>query len=428
MAVVTPTPPAGGSPLWDPAAEAPPDWDAAQDALADEALRLALERSSEAGGRLREAGISEPPSSGRSALGGVAALRDVRVLAKDDLPELQAADPPFGGMLGVGVAELRRIHRSPGPINDPEGRGEDFWRMAAAFHAAGFRAGDIVLNTFSYHLTPGGHMMDAGLRAVGCVVVSGGVGNTSGQAAFAAQIGATGYVGTPQFLLALLERGAAEGVTPTFRRALVSGAPLPPALRGELEGRYSVAVFQAYGTADAGAIGYECPLKAGWHVAPGIVVEVLDAATREPCDAGTAGEVVVTCPNAVYPLVRFGTGDLSTFMADPCACGRTSARLAGFLGRVGEGVKVRGMFVHPRQLAAALGGQPGVARYQAVVTAQDHRDTLTVSVEPLPGQPFDIDVLAARLREAVRLRPTVEAVAPGTIPENTRPLLDRRDT
>ncbi len=407
--------------MWDPAAEAPPDWAAAQDALADDAIRLALERSHEASTRLAEAGISPPERR------GVAALHGVPVREKDHLPELQAADPPFGGMLGVDVSALRRIHRSPGPINDPEGRRADYWRMAPAFRAAGFNAGEVVLNTFSYHLTPGGHMMDAGLREVGCVVVSGGVGNTSGQAAFAAQIGATGYVGTPQFLLALLERGVEDGVRLGFRRALVSGAPLPPDLRRELEGRYAVSVFQAYGTADAGAIGYECEAKDGWHVAPGVVVEILYPGTREPCAPGRSGEVVVTSANPVYPLVRFGTGDLSAFIPNACTCGRTSARLAGFLGRVGEGVKVRGMFVHPRQLAEALGSHRGVRRYQGTVTEQNHRDALAVSVETTPGLPPDLDEVAARLRETTGLRAEVRAVEPGTIHDDAPPLVDLRE-
>ncbi|WP_419939703.1 phenylacetate--CoA ligase family protein [Candidatus Palauibacter sp.] len=403
-----------------PAAEAPPDWHAAQDAIADEAVRLALERSREAGVRLRAAGIAHPEPR------GVAGLRKVAVLAKDDLPELQAEDPPFGGMLGVDVGVLRRIHRSPGPINDPEGQRSDYWRMAPAFRAAGFERGDVVLNTFSYHLTPGGHMMDAGLRAVGCVVLPGGVGNTAAQAALASQLGAAGYVGTPQFLLALLERGSEEGIPATFRRALVSGAPLPLELRRLLEESHGVSVYQAYGTADAGAIGYECDAKDGWHIAPGIVVEVLDPGTFEPCDPGGPGEVVVTSANPVYPLVRLGTGDLSTFLPDACDCGRTSLRLAGFLGRTGEGVKVRGMFVHPRQLAEALAGASGVERYQATVTEEDHRDLLTVSVEPAAGRPPDIDELAARLRESTRLRVAVRTVTPGTIPEDACPIIDRR--
>lgn len=403
------------------AAEAPPDWGAAQDALADEAVRLALERSAEAGARLREAGIAHPGPR------GVAGLRNVAVLAKDDLPELQAAQPPFGGMLGVDPGVLRRIHRSPGPINDPEGQGADYWRMAPAFRAAGFEPGDIVLNTFSYHMTPGGHMMDAGLRAVGCVVVAGGVGNSAAQAAFAAQLGATGYVGTPQFLLTLLERGKEDGIPVNFRRALVSGAPLPEALRDQLQQVYGVSVFQAYGTADAGAIGYECEAKDGWHIAPGVVVEVLDPGTREPCEPGEPGEVVVTSANPVYPLVRFGTGDLSAFRSDARDRHRTSPRLAGFLGRTGEGVKVRGMFVHPRQLTEALGGVPGIRRYQGAVTEEDHRDVLTVSVEATPGQPPDLDELAAYLREATRLRAEVRAVDPGTIPEDAPPIVDLRD-
>ena len=401
-------------------AEAPRVWHAAQDAIADEAVRLALERSREAGVRLRAAGIAHPEPR------GVAGLRKVAVLAKDDLPELQADDPPFGGMLGVDVGVLRRIHRSPGPINDPEGQRSDYWRMAPAFRAAGFERGDVVLNTFSYHLTPGGHMMDAGLRAVGCVVVPGGVGNTAAQAAFASQLGAAGYVGTPQFLLALLERGREDGIPATFRRALVSGAPLPLELRRLLEESHRVSVYQAYGTADAGAIGYECEAKDGWHIAPGIVVEVLNPGTFERCEPGAPGEVVVTSANPVYPLVRFGTGDLSTFLPDACDCGRTSLRLAGFLGRTGEGVKVRGMFVHPRQLAEALVGAPGVLRYQGAVTEEDHRDILTVSVEPGAGRPPDMDELGARLREATRLRVAVRTVAPGTIPEDASPIADLR--
>lgn len=406
--------------LWDHDAEAPPDWGSAQDALAREAIRCALERSREAGRRLADAGVSAAEAK------GVADLAAVPVLAKDDLPDLQAADPPFGGMLGVGLGELRRVYQSPGPINDPQGLGADYWRMAPALWAAGLRPGHLVLNTFSYHLTPGGHMLDAGLREVGCVVVPGGVGGTAAQVAFAAQMAVTGYVGTPQFLLTLLERGAEEGVKLGFERALVTGAPLPPALREELERQHRVAVFQAYGTADAGALGYECEAKRGWHVAPGVVVEVLDPASREPCAPGVTGEVVVTSPNPVYPLVRLGTGDLSAFHLDSCTCGRTSARLTGFLGRVGEGVKVRGMFVHPRDLSAALGGDSGVARFQGVVTADNHRDALTISVEPEAGHELDLDALVARLRETTKIRMAVESVAPGTIPEDARPLVDAR--
>ncbi|MYG49744.1 MAG: phenylacetate--CoA ligase, partial [Gemmatimonadales bacterium] len=247
------------------------------------------------------------------------------------------------------------------------------------------------------------------------------------QAAFASQIGAVGYVGTPQFLLALLERGREDGIPRTFRRALVSGAPLPHDLRRLLQEGHGVSVFQAYGTADAGAIGYECEAKDGWHVAPGVVVEVLDPGTRAPCKPGKPGEVVVTSANPVYPLVRFGTGDLSTFRPDGCDCGRTSPRLAGFLGRTGEGVKVRGMFVHPRQLAEALVGAPGVRRYQASVTEEDHRDVLTVSVDPTEGRQPDLDALGARLRATTRLRVDVRTVECGTLAEDAPPIVDLRE-
>ncbi len=396
------------------------DWAAHQDRLTARAVRYAAEHSAEARARLEEAGIRFPGDI------GLADLAPVRVLAKDDLPELQAAHPPFGGMLAVGIGELRRIYQSPGPIHDPEGRRPDFWRMAPALWAAGFRPGDIVLNTLSYHLTPGGHMLDAGLREVGCVVIPGGVGNSAAQVSLAADAGARGYVGTPQFLLTLLETGIERETAVGFAKALVTGAPLPPDLRARLQDDFEVDVFQAYGTADAGTLGYECAAKQGWHVAPGVVVEVLDPGTGEAAEPNQPGQVVVTSPNDVYPLVRFGTGDLSALELAACSCGRTSPRLTGFLGRVGEGVKVRGMFVHPRQLAGALAGDPEVASYQGVVTAPDHRDSLTVSIEPAAGHAPDIDALAARLTAAVKLRVEVRVVPHGSIEEDAGHLVDAR--
>lgn len=397
-------------------------WEAAQDQLAAEAVAYGAERSREVRGRLERAGVSP------SDVTGVAGLAPIPVLAKDDLPSLQAADPPFGGMLAVPVGALRRIYRSPGPIMDPEGDAPDFWRVAPALRAAGFRQGDVVLNAFSYHLTPGGLMLDSGLRAVGCVVVPGGVGGTETQIKAARSANATGYVGTPQFLLAMLERAAKMG-TPSlsFRRALVTGAPLPPALRHRLQDEFGVDVYQSYGTADAGTLGYECEAKDGWHVAPGVVIELLSPHDGQPVDGdGVAGEVVVTSPNRVYPLVRFGTGDLSAWNRAPCSCGRESTRLVGFLGRVGEGVKVRGMFVHPRELTAALAAEPSVARFAATVTEAVGRDVLTVRVVPVPDRNPNPTALAARIREAVKVRAEVEVVEPGSISDDAPPLADER--
>ena len=413
-----------GIPLYDPDCEAPADWAAVQDRLALLAVRYGAMRSREIERRLAGAGVS--PGDVTS----VADLASIPVLPKDDLPTLQAADPPFGGMLAVSAGSLRRVYRSPGPITDPDGDRRDFGRMAPAIWAAGFRPDDVVLNTFSYHLTPGGMMLDAGLRAVGCAVIPGGVGNTAAQIEVACSAGATGYTGTPQFLLTLLDRAREAGRELPFRRALVTGAPLPPSLRARLQDEFGVDVYQSYGTADVGTIGYECEAKDGWHVSIEIVVEVLVPGEDRPAAEGEVGQVVVTSPNEVYPLVRFGTGDLSAWNLEPCVCGRTSPRLVGFLGRVGEGVKVRGMFVHPRELAAALGPDASVGRYQAVVTeGAAGRDVLTVRIEAAKGCTLDgkaVDRLTARIREAVKVRAGVEVVEAGTIPEDARALVDRR--
>ncbi len=426
MAVVTGARGGPTAPFYDPDREAPADWDAVQDRLALLALRYGAMRSREIQGRLAAAGVSP------GDVASVADLAPIPVLPKDDLPALQAANPPFGGMLAVPPGSLRRIYRSPGPINDPEGNRADFWRMAPAVWAAGFRPDDVVLNTFAYHLTPGGMMLDSGLRAVGCAVIPGGVGNTAAQIDTACAAGATGYTGTPQFLLTLLERARETGRDLPLQRALVTGAPLPPPLRATLQDEHGVDVYQAYGTADAGTLGYECEAKDGWHVSTEIVVEVLVPGDDRPAAEGEAGQVVVTSPNEVYPLVRLGTGDLSAWNRAPCVCGRTSPRLVGFLGRVGEGVKVKGMFVHPRELAGVLGPEPRVGRYQAVVTEDaGGRDVLTVRVEAAPGCALDAaaaSALEARIREAVKVRAGVEVVGAGTIPEDARPLVDARLT
>ena len=404
-----------------PAEQSATDWSERQDRIAARAVECGAERSAEIGRRLARAGVSP------NDVGGVADLEAIPVLAKDELPALQAADPPFGGMLAVPPASLARIYRSPGPINDPQGAGADFSRLGTALEVAGFRRGEVVLNSFSYHLTPGGLMLDGGLRAVGCVVIPGGSSAIAAQTEAAHAAGATGYTGIPQVLLTLLERAEESGEPLRFARALVTGAALPPSLRARLQDGFGVDVYQAYAAADTGLIGYECAEKDGWHVAPEVVVEVLLPGDDRPAPEGEAGQVVVTSPNEVYPLVRFGTGDLSAWNRAPCPCGRPGPRLAGFLGRVGEGVKVRGMFVHPRELAAALGPDPAVARYQAVVSAEGARDVFTVRVEAAPGRVVDAAGLAVHLREAVKVRPVVEVVPRGTLPDDPRPLVDARE-
>ena len=412
-------PPATEGVFWS-ASESSPDWTDAQNRLAAHSATYGNEHSPEVRRRLERACIAAED------VRSVADLSMIPLLRKDDLPELQAADPPFGGMLAVPVSELRRVYRSPGGISDPEGREEDFWRMAPALWAAGFRPGHVVLNTLSYHLTPGGHMLDAGLRAVGCVVVPGGVGNSGEQIETALHAGVTGYVGTPQFLETLVDRALEGRDDHPFERALVTGGPLFPAVRGRLEDDHGIDVFQAYGTADAGVLGYECETKDGWHVSPRVIVEVVVPGTGEAAVDGEPGEVVVTNSNSAYPLLRFGTGDLSALNPAPCPCGRTTPRLTGFLGRVGDGVKVRGMFVHPRQLAAALGGDPTVGRYQGVVTTDGRDDSLVISIEPAEGAALDIDELTDAVARAVGLRLTVQPAPAGSIPEDARPLVDSR--
>ena len=391
-----------------------------EDDLVRRAVAFAAERSTEIRERLRKAGIT--PES----IGGVEDLPRVPVLSKETLPTLQAGAPPFGGMLAVSASKLRRVYMSPGPIFDPEGDQDDFWRWAPALWASGFRPDDIVYNTFSYHLTPAGAMMEEGLRAIGCTVIPGGVGNTELQVEFLSKAAATGYVGTPAFLLTMMEQAKERGLALSLRRAFVSGAPLSHSLRRTLQSDYRLSVFQGYGTADAGALGYECEKAEGWHIAPGVVIEVVNPASGQPVELGETGEVVVTAPNDVYPLVRFGTGDLSAFMAAACSCGRTTPRLVGFLGRAGDGVKVRGMFVHASQLAKAFSGIEPVARYQAVVNQVSHKDEFTIQVEGKPGATLDKEKLTDILRGALKLRVAVTILPPGSLPDEAKPLVDER--
>jgi phenylacetate-CoA ligase len=284
----------------------------------------------------------------------------------------------------------------------------------------------VVLNTFSYHLTPGGMMLDAGLREVGCVVIPGGVGNSAAQVELALAAGATGYVGTPQFLLVLLEKAVEMGTALGLERALVTGGPFLPAVREAVSTEHGIDAYESYGTADAGTLGFECVERAGWHVAPGVAIEITDPATGAPLPPGETGEVVVTSPNETYPLVRFGTGDLSAFVEGECPCGRTSARLKGFLGRVGEGVKVKGMFVHPRQIARALESYPAVGKWQGIVTTEGHQDRLTVRTEVEDASAFDAGAVLHALEEAAKLGLEVEVVAIGTIGEDGGRVVDER--
>jgi phenylacetate-CoA ligase len=356
-------------------------------------------------------------------------LAKLPITRKDDLPALQASDAPFGGLAARPAGSMRRIFLSPGNIFDPQGQAPDYWRFAPALAAAGFRAGDIVLNTFSYHLTPAGFMLDGGLRALGCAVVPTGPGQSELQVKIAANLGATAYVGTPSFLYTILKKAAELGSPLAIAAAWVTAEMLPESLRRELETDFGIGMLQGYGTADLGLLAYECAEKNGMHLHSEVIVEVLDRATGEPAEPGQPGEVVATVFDETYPLIRFATGDLSTFLAEqPCPCGRTAPRLAGILGRVGDAVKVKGMFVHGSQMAEVVKGFPQVARLQAVVTRSAHQDRLAYLVELAAGAPEEglAERLEAALHEQLKVRGGVELVPPGTIPAGARKIDDRR--
>ena len=361
---------------------------------------------------------------------GLEDLERIPVLRKEALPALQAEEPPFGGLLGVPRERLARVFMSPGPIFDPQGQAEDFWRFRNALAAAGFRRGEVVHNSASYHLTPLGFMLDAAARSHGCVVVPAGVGQTELQIKVAHHLGATAYLGTPSFLHALVSRARELGTPLRFEAAFVIAEMLPETLRAELEGEFGIRVLQGYGTADLGCVAYECSGKDGWHAHPECIVEVLDLETGRAASPGQPGEVVVTLFDEAYPLLRLATGDVSALAPElPCGCSRTAPKLTGLLGRIGDAVKVKGMFVRGAEIAAVMQRFPEVRRFQAVVTREKHQDQLAYDVE-LSSPAGDAAALAARLadalRDAVKVRGEVRVVPAGTIPENARRLDDRR--
>jgi phenylacetate-CoA ligase len=359
---------------------------------------------------------------------GLGDLARIPITRKDDLPRFQAEEPPFGGLAGVSPEALARVFMSPGPIHDPQGAAPDFWRFRHALAAAGFRPGDVALVSASYHLTPLGFMLDDGARALGCVTIPGGVGQTDLQAKVAAHLRATAYLGTPSFLLTLLQKAREAGAPLALEVAFVIAEMLPESLRADVEA-FGVRVLQGYGTADLGCLAYECVEKGGWHVHPECIVEVLDLETGAPAEAGQPGEVVATIFDEAYPLLRLGTGDIAALAPEaPCRCGRTTAKLAGLLGRVGDAVKVKGMFVRGAQVEGVAKRFPEVLRVQAVVTREAHQDHLEVVAEV--ADPATAAALAPKLadalREELKVRPEVRLAPAGTIAPGAKRIDDRR--
>ena len=359
-----------------------------------------------------------------------AALAKLPVTRKSELLALQKerrASDPFGGFSAIRFgSRMTRVFASPGTIYEPEGEANDYWRTARALYAAGFRGGELVHNCFSYHMTPAGSIMESGARALGCTVFAGGTGQTEQQVEAIAELRPAGYIGTPSFLKILIEKAAEKNIAlPSLTKALVSGEAFPPSLRDWIAER-GVAGMQCYASADLGLIAYETSAREGLVLDEGVVVEIVRPGTGDPVPEGEVGEIVVTTLNPDYPLIRFGTGDLSAVLPGHCPTGRTNARIKGWLGRADQTTKVRGMFVHPGQVAEIARRFPEVQRARLVVEGEMADDRMTLKVE-CPAAP---EGLAGRIAEAIRdvtkLRGTVELVAPGSLPNDGKVIEDAR--
>jgi phenylacetate-CoA ligase len=356
-----------------------------------------------------------------------AALARLPVTRKADLIELQKASPPFAGMTAVADGALGRIFSSPGPIYDPQGAHGDFWRMGRALYAAGFRRGDVVHNTFSYHFTPAGFMMDLGAQAIGCAVFPAGTGQTELQVAAIAGLKPTAYAGTPSFLKIILEKAdELKADTSSLKKAMVSGEALLPPVREWLKAR-SIEVRQSYGTADLGLVAYESVPMAGLIVDEGVIVEIVRPGTGDPVPEGEVGEVVVTSLGVEYPLIRFATGDLSAVAQGPSACGRTNMRIKGWMGRADQTTKVKGMFVHPSQVNEVVKRHPEIVRARLVVAHDAGRnDVMTLRCEVGNRGEGLAEAVAGSLREVSKLRGEVVFVDPGTLPNDGKVIEDVR--
>jgi phenylacetate-CoA ligase len=353
------------------------------------------------------------------------ALAALPLLRKSDLPEMQKSDPPFGGFVtGKPVA---RIMVSPGPIHEPQATAPDPWRLARALFAAGFRRGDIVHNAFAYHLTPAGFMLDEAARALGCTVIPAGTGNTEQQAEAILRLRPAAYVGTPDFLKVLLDKVAELGGGPcSITKALVSGGALFPALRADYAAR-GIAVLQCYATAELGLIAYESAADSGLIVTEDALVEIVRPGTGDPVPEGEVGEVVVTNFDETYPLIRFATGDLSAVMPGLSPCGRTGTRLKGWMGRADQTTKVKGMFVHPRDIAEIGKRHPELGRLRLVVRRSGDQDEMVLLAESAAGAEELRARVAETLSSVTRLKGAVEFAAPGSLPNDGKVIADERD-
>ena len=352
------------------------------------------------------------------------ALGQLPVTRKSDLMELQKRQLPFGGLNAIAPGKLARLFVSPGPIYDAEGSGRDFWRTARAMYAAGFRAGDIVHNTFSYHLTPAGSMFETGAHVLDCAVIPAGTGQSEMQVATIAALRPCAYTGTPSFLKLLIEKADELDVdVSSITKAVVSGeAFLAPAR--ELFKSRGVDAYQAYASADLGTIAYESVAREGLILDEKIIVEIVCPGTGDPVADGEVGEVVVTTFNREYPLIRFATGDLSAVLAGTSPCGRTNVRIKGWMGRADQTTKVRGMFVHPHQIADILKRHPAIAKARLTVSHVESADAMLLSYEAVAA--VDAESIRNSIREITKLRGDVKLVASGSLPNDGKVIEDCR--
>ncbi|MGD0351920.1 MAG: phenylacetate--CoA ligase family protein [Dehalococcoidia bacterium] len=371
-----------------------------------------------------------------SKVSGIKDLENLPLLRKDTLVDLYKTNPPLGGLVTVPITELERVYVSPGPIYDPHHSSEAFWqRHVYVGKSVGFHHGDIVVNSWMYNLVPAGLMIDETLRRGGVTVIPMGVGNTELQVQVMHQLKVTGFIGTTSFFMNVINKAEEMGfdIRKDFnlRLAVIGGEMGGGPIRKMVEEKYGIATGDMYATADVGLLAFECSAKNGMHIAEGVILEMISYETGKQIEPGEVGEIVVTPIDETYPLIRFGTGDLAGLIDEPCPCGRTSLRITRLLGRVGDAVRTRGMFIHPRQLEPAMAKFLQVAQYQAAVTRPGHRDELTLKVELKTEEGIDKEKLANDLNkmvsEALRIKvDRVEFVTRGVIPEWHKLIVDER--
>ena len=387
----------------------------------DERLSAVVANAMKAPGYAKHlAGVDPAQVTSREALAKLPLLR------KSDLVALQKADPPFGGFNTLAPGQAKRILMSPGPIFEFESMEGDVYGSGRAVFAAGIRAGDIAINCFSYHLTPGAYILESGLEAVGCAVIPGGVGNTEQQIEAIAHIRPSAYCGTPDFLKVLLDQAAKGGKdVSSLKRGVVSGAALPASLRAELSSR-GVDVVQSYGIAEAGVIAYELSAREGMIVSEHVLIEIVKPGTGDPVPAGEVGEVVVTSFNAAYPMIRLATGDLSAVLPGLSPCGRTNMRIKGWMGRADQTTKVKGMFIRPDQIAEISKRHAALGRLRLVVSRANEQDQMTLHAECAAPSPSLVEEAAASLQAVTKMRGEIKLVAPGSLPNDGKVIADER--